>query len=298
MEEMVYQKYQHIERYGTDEVNGIENGTCYVFPKIDGTNSQLWWSDGLRAGNRNRELTLEADNAGFYNWAVGRGEFGRFFEFHPNLRLYGEWLVPNTLRAYKDNAWRNFYVFDVVDENGAYLPYEQYKILLEEYGINFIPPLCRVYNPTYERLIGLLEENDYLIKDGEGSGEGIVIKNYDWRNKYGRTTWAKIVKSEFKAAHRGKEARVVKEVSLVEERIVEKYVTLSLVEKEKAKIEGEVGEWSSRLIGRLFGVVFYCLVNEECWNFIKEFKMPTVDFKKLNYFCGMRVKYLMPELFL
>jgi hypothetical protein len=31
-------KYQHIERYGVDEVNGIDIGTCYIFPKIDGTN--------------------------------------------------------------------------------------------------------------------------------------------------------------------------------------------------------------------------------------------------------------------
>ena len=41
---MEFKKYQHIERLGTLEVEGIELGTCYVFPKIDGTNgSNLVW---------------------------------------------------------------------------------------------------------------------------------------------------------------------------------------------------------------------------------------------------------------
>lgn len=32
---MEFRTYQHIERFGMDEVDGIEVGTTYVFPKID-----------------------------------------------------------------------------------------------------------------------------------------------------------------------------------------------------------------------------------------------------------------------
>lgn len=32
---MEFEKYQHVERFGTTETEVIENGTCYVFPKID-----------------------------------------------------------------------------------------------------------------------------------------------------------------------------------------------------------------------------------------------------------------------
>ena len=66
---MEFRKYQHIERFGTDEVDGIEFGKCYIFYKIDGTNGSVWLdNDGnLKAGSRNRELTLENDNARFYN---------------------------------------------------------------------------------------------------------------------------------------------------------------------------------------------------------------------------------------
>jgi len=38
MSEGKFMKYQHVERYGTDEVEGIELGETYIFPKIDGTN--------------------------------------------------------------------------------------------------------------------------------------------------------------------------------------------------------------------------------------------------------------------
>ena len=46
-----------------------------------------------------------------------------------------------------------------------------------------------------------MEKNVFLIEDGKGAGEGIVIKNYDFRNRYNRNTFAKIVTSEFKEKH-------------------------------------------------------------------------------------------------
>lgn len=300
---MEFLKYQHVERFGTTETQGIENGMCYVFPKIDGTNSQLWFlqSDDKRfgkllAGSRNRQLELDNDNAGFYNWAVKQKNIFDFFSDNPNLRLYGEWLVPHSLKTYRENAWRNFYVFDVM-EGENYLPYEEYAALLRLYGIEFIPPLCKVENPTYDRLIAQLEKNGYLIEDGKGIGEGIVIKNYDYKNKYGRVTWAKIVTNEFKAKHAKCQVTEIKESKIIEQEICEKFVTKSLIEKELAKIETECGDWSSKYIQRLINTVFYCLVKEECWNFVKEFKNPTVDFKRLQFFCTQQIKTQMPLLF-
>ena len=38
---MMFVKYMHLERYGMKN-DGIEQGTTYVFPKLDGTNAQLW----------------------------------------------------------------------------------------------------------------------------------------------------------------------------------------------------------------------------------------------------------------
>lgn len=292
---MEFKKYQHVERFGTIETEGIEYGTCYIFPKLDGTNSQLWFDNGLQAGSRNRHLSIHDDNAGFYNWALSQVMFHLFFIEYPNLRLYGEWLVPHTLKTYSDNSWKHFYVFDVMDEEN-YLPYETYKQILDEFGIEYIPPICAIKNPTYEGLIYNLKKNTYLIKDGHGTGEGIVIKNYSYKNKFGRITWAKIVKNEFKASHHKCETTEIKGKKMIEEEIVNKFVTQSLVEKEYAKIEGESG-WSSKYIPRLLNTVYYCLVKEECYNFVKEFKNPTVDFKRLQFFVNNKVKEVMPQLF-
>lgn len=292
---MEFKKYQHVERFGTIETAGIENGMCYVFPKIDGTNASLWWNDGLKAGSRNRELSLNYDNAGFMAWAINEPSFRDLFREYPQLRLYGEWLVPHTLKTYHECAWRNFYVFDVMSGD-EYLRYDDYSKILSTHGIEYIPPICKVENPTYERLIAQLEKNDYLIEDGKGAGEGIVIKNYDYRNKFGRIVWAKIVANEFKAKHRKKGVTELKEAKIIEQEIAEKFITKSLVEKEFAKINAEAG-WSSKFIPRLLSIVFYCLVKEESWNFIKEFKNPTIDFKRLSFFTNNRIKELMPELF-
>lgn len=60
----VFVKYQSLERLGTTEVIGIEQGRCYVFPKIDGTNASVWVCDKgeIHAGSRTRKLSLESDN--------------------------------------------------------------------------------------------------------------------------------------------------------------------------------------------------------------------------------------------
>ena len=239
---MDFLKYQHIERLGTNETRGVDYGSCYIFPKIDGTNSSLWWNEGLRAGSRNRELGLgEEDNGGFYKWALGQPYICSFFVDNPHLRLFGEWLIPHSLKTYRQSAWDNFYVFDVMI-GGKYLHYEEYKPILDKYGIDYITPLCKIENPSLEKLNELLEKNFYLIEDNKGSGEGIVIKNYSYKNPFDRVVWAKIVKNEFKELHsRTMGVGEVKEKALVEQEIVNKYVNSVLVEKEFAKIDSESG---------------------------------------------------------
>lgn len=292
---MEFKKYQHVERFGTVETNGIEFGECYIFPKIDGTNASLWFNNGLQAGSRNRHLTLDNDNAGFYNWAIKQNKFDKFFKQYPNIRLYGEWLVPHTLKTYEETAWKNFYVFDVMLDD-IYLSYDNYKVILDKFDIEYIPPICKITNPTHERLVSQLEKNGYLIKDGEGTGEGIVIKNYNYKNKFGRVTWAKIVKNDFKAKHQKCDTTEIKEKKQIEELIVNKYVNITLVDKEFSKIELNNG-WSSKKIPQLLNTVYYCLVKEESWNFVKEFKNPTINFVRLMNLTIQKVKELKPELF-
>jgi len=301
---MEFRKYQHIERFGTDEVQGIEEGLTYVFPKIDGTNSSVWLDGNgeLKAGSRNRELTLDADNAGFYAWVSQQENIKAYLNKYPKHRLYMEWLVPHSLKTYRDDAWRKAYVFDVCLDEGeeelGYLPYDYYKQQLDEFNIAYILPIAIIKNATYEMYLKLLDCNLFLIKDGCGYGEGIVIKNYDYRNKYGRQTWAKIVRNEFKEAHNKEMGAPILETKvMVEEQIVDKYCTTAFIEKEYEKIRTENGGWTSKYIPMLLGRVFYNLITEESWNFVKEFNLPTVNFKTLNTVVIRKIKQVMVNLF-
>lgn len=297
--ENMFTKYQHLEKHGNVEVKGIENGTCYIFPKLDGTNASIWIENGeIKAGSRNRELTLENDNAGFYAWVLKQDNIKEFLSKNPNLILYGEWLVPHTLKTYINEAWNNFYVFDIYATNTKkYLDYKSLSFLCELYHVDFVPCIGKVVNGNYEHFASFLDKTTYLIQGGKGIGEGIVIKNYDFVNDFGNTVWAKIVCNEFKSKHvKTMGAPILTGEIAIEERIATKYITETLCQKEYAKININ-NDWTSKNIPQLLNTIYYCLINEEIWNILKEHKNPTIDFSKLKYYVTIEIKKHLSFLF-
>ncbi|MBD5589348.1 RNA ligase family protein [Clostridium botulinum] len=300
---MEFRKYQHIERFGADEVDGIEIGKITIMPKIDGTNGSVWLDNNeVKAGSRNRELSLEKDNAGFYKYILSNDNIKKYLKKHPNHRLYGEFLVPHTIKTYREDAWRKFYIFDVAleheDDTFEYLPYDVYKSMLEDFQLDYIPPLATMTNGTYDSFIKLLDKNNFLIQDGKGFGEGVVIKNYDFINKYNRTTWAKIVTSEFKEKHyKVMGCPNIELEKLIEERIVDDFCTEAFIEKEFNKIKTEKGIWESKYIPMLLSKIYHELIIEETWNIIKKYKNPKIDFKLLNRLITNKIKLVKSNLF-
>lgn len=299
----MFKKYQHIERLGTSEVSGILQGTVHIFPKIDGTNASVWWDGKLCFGSRNRQLEPGRDNAGFMQDNMNDERLKAFFHTFPDATLYGEWLVPHSLKTYRDDAWRSFYVFDVmghchsVSDKDAYCTYEMYSATLDHFGIKYIPCLAKIENPTQADLVRWLNHNVFLIKDGEGIGEGIVIKNYSYSNRYGRQTWAKIVTNEFKEKHvRAMGPCEQTGATLVESRIVDEYCTKSFIIKTHAKLIKDQ-DWTSKRIPEFLGRVWHDFVTEETWHAVKKFKNPTINYKTLQGLVVLRVKQTMPELF-
>ena len=300
---MKFKKYQHLERFGTTEVLNIELGECYIFPKIDGTNASVWLNNGeVQGGSRNRNLSLESDNAGFLKWVLDQDNILEYLLKNPTHRLFGEWLVPHSLKTYKEEAWRKFYIFDVCtdkkeeeilhegDSTLNYLHYEEYKAELEAFKLDFVAPICVAQCSNYDQLVKQLEKNVYLIKDGHGVGEGIVIKNDSYKYKYNRNSFAKIVTSEFKEKHaKTMGSPVVKGKKMIEEEIAKDFITLALIEKTISKIDND-GGFNSRAIPRLLNTVYYDLIKEESWNFIKKHKNPVINFKTLQHFVFKEIK--------
>ena len=59
-----------------------------------------------------------------------------------------------------------------------------------------IPAIAILTNPTVDDIKKYLDETgNFLIENG--LGEGIIIKNYDYRSRYGRSTLAKILTEDF-----------------------------------------------------------------------------------------------------
>lgn len=321
---MSFVKYHHLEKLGHEEVADILEGTVTVYPKLDGTNASVWRTGhGVQAGSRNRHLLPDGnDNQGFRTWVQKQEGLSEFLFEHPEHRLYGEWLVPHTLKTYRDEAWERFWVFDVFVE-GVLYPAENFHEAFEAFEIDYITPLAKIKNPTEEQLLNILNKtNTFLINDGAGPGEGIVIKRYgQWRNFQGRQVWAKMVRNEFKEANQKtfgmKETEGKRQV---EAEIVAEFVTGTLVKKELAKIVNDLAQdkaltgalhgsdyvfekynqalvtHRAKIIPRLLQTVFYCLVKEEAWSFVKKYKNPKIDFAKLYRLCVTRTKELTPEL--
>lgn len=301
---MKFKEYMHVEKLGSTETEGILDGACYIFPKLDGTNASIWIDDDgwrfniptVMAGSRKRELSADKDNAGFWQWATSHPVIKELL-IRRRWRLYGEWLVPHTLRTYTDDAWRKFYVFDVEDEHGNLLHYKEYAQELELCGIDFICPFSVSYHPSLEESASWLDRSTFLIKEGKGAGEGIVIKNYDFTNRYGRKVWAKLVREDYKAAKNTGSKLKPRDNQDVESAIVNRYVGNAMVDKVHAKIANEMDGWSNRHIPRLLSTVYHDLVKEEMWDAIKNLKFPVVNFRTLNHLTTAKVKELRPDLF-
>ena len=291
-------KYMHIERLGTINTEGILNGLCYCFPKLDGTNGQVSFNiekNIIECGSRNNILSEASTNRGFYPYVLCNQNLIAFCKENPNILLFGEFLVPYRLKTYLDDAWNKFYIFDVMDKTTRKLiHYEHYKDLLDKYNLLYLKPICMINNPTIEDLQKIVQENTYLIKEGQGLGEGIVIKNYNFYNKFGNQIWAKIVIEGFKNSFNGKIEKGI-DANSIENLIVEKFCTPHLIEKTYAKII-ETG-WNSKKTLEFLNRTYYDLVTEEIWEINRYFKEPIINFKKLKSIVFQKIQSIKPELF-
>lgn len=243
-----FRKYMHVERLYNPEVDGILKGTVYVFPKLDGANASLFMNveGDVQIGSRNQPTTRGYDTLKMYSYLDTHDDFKRVIKDHPTYIIYGEWLSPHTITTYYPSAYYNYYVFDVYDiVADKYLPYEEYSKMLDDYGIhNYLKPLAILENPDYDEVEKYTESNVFLMT--EGVGEGVVIKNYDYINRFGRIVWAKVVREGFKVkAHATNKGEIP---DTVEMKIIKDSLPLEYVSKEYFKLTVDEGvEWNDKL---------------------------------------------------
>lgn len=296
---MHYRPYQHVEKIGTTATDGILNGTVYLSYKIDGTNGCVYLSDdgqSLSFGSRRAELSFVDDNRGFVammtNDKTIYDNLKCYLTMYPDRIIYGEWLVPVTIKRYKEDAWKHFYIFDIFDTTtGRYVNYDDYKDDLDMLGLKYIPIIAKLINPTFDDVKSYFDKTgDFLI--ASGLGEGIVIKNYDFVNRDGKQIWAKALVEDFygekkKIRTQNHENKIE---HLTEHKIVQKFLTPEFVHKEFSKFKEIKGDWRSSYIGEFLNYIFIEFYRDNWELILKSFKVLVIDFNILRRIVSQEVK--------
>lgn len=283
---MEFIKYPKVHRLGKEEVEGILEGFCSVQEKIDGANTQIWKDDGgnIHTGSRSQEVT-EGFN-GFVEYVQNNEPIKKLLEDHPTYHLYGEWLVKHSI-TYNETAYRKFYLFDILDSDGVWLPTESVNMLADTFGIPRPQYFGEFENPTVEQLIAYVGQSE-LGKDGEG----IVIKNREFKDKFGDNHSAKIVTENFKELNgvtfggNNKHSDTYMEIY-----IMNKYMTLPRVQKIMNKLQPTVDKrLDMEHLPMIMNASYHDLMTEEIWDIQK--KAQKLDLTALKRVCFAKAKQI------
>ena len=277
---MTFTKYMHVERLTNDnpEIDGILNGKVYVYPKLDGSNHCIWYDEGrgeVRCASRNQVLTEDYDSTKFFHtyYMKNKHMLDWMASDNKNLVFYGEFMQPHVIKNYLEEVWGKWFIFDVYDtDKHRWLSYDEYVPILAQYNMYWIPPLGCYVNPTNMNLQHCIDTNDFMMT-GNTLGEGIVIKNYDFKNIYGRTTWAKIVRDEFKTLYRTPAKDRGEDISY-ESKLVDQYLNPDFIEKEYYKLVDERGGWNDAMIPDLIKQVMFEWWKDYSYDVIASSKKP------------------------
>ena len=295
-----YRKYMHVQRLGDEEVEGIlNNNPVYVTAKVDGTNCVIWY-DGEKVcgGSRTRQLSQFSDNAGFYAWLMSDSSeavaLRQVVIDHPYWTIYGEWLgfakFIGQIKTYDSFAKGHMYIFDVYDhEVEHYLPDPVWRNFLSSYGLEpyYVELLAVLDHPSYEDIVHVAESNKFLLTHAEHVGEGVVCKAPDFRNKWGRNVYGKLVLDEFKQRmkqNNKKKTPIVREG--IESDIVDYWITDAEMTKAKAKVcvaleAEEFDKKNGKFIGYFLEMIWKDLLTEMS-AICKQYKNPIIDFRILR----------------
>jgi hypothetical protein len=275
-----FRKYDKIHRLGKDETIGILEGLCHVQEKIDGANASIWLDDNgqIQCGSRNRHL-IEDNFNGFVDYARSHEGIMALLAYNPGMILYGEWLVKHSVK-YPEGAYKKFYLFDIWLD-GKLLTPDAVMASAHSYGIQAVPYVGEFLNPTVEELKAFVGKSSL----GE-SGEGIVIKNMNFTNKFGDLCYAKMVCENFQESRK---AEILDNDN--ESYIVSKYMTVGRVVKIMNKLQPEINERLDMChIPRICNSAYHDMITEEIWEITK--KVEIVNLKILSRLSFIKAKQL------
>lgn len=229
MTEVQQKKYMDVTRLGHKTTIGVLNKGDHIViqEKLDGANASFRRvGNELVAFSRNHQLTAENNLGGFYefvqNLEISIGE---------GLIFFGEWLNPHKVK-YPEHQ-KKFFLYDIYDiTNSRYLPFATVKVIGESLGLNIIPVFYEGEYISFEHLQSFVGKTMLGGKLGDiDTGEGIVVKNVDYADRFGNQIFVKLVTDAFREVQKQKAPKDPK-VELTQEAVfVEQTVTDARIEK-------------------------------------------------------------------
>jgi len=294
-------RFQHVERLGNEEVEGLLDGDVIVETKVDGACLTVahYEQHGIVIASRNNVVYKDGDYVKFPKLnedgtpqldEQGNPKFETRFEdavehilhrdgiltlIYSGWILRGEWMLKHSV-LYRADVYQNLLIFDVEDHQGNYIHPDSWMPKCDELNVKYIPVLARLSKPTVDQLVELTKGPDEF---GAPQKEGIVVKRYvDWANKYGQATWGKIISKDFEEKNRltfGARADDPSELRFVAGTITESFILKTIdtiADKNGRKL-------TVRDMPEVLGRVWHDAFTEELWNFVKEESVSKFDFK-------------------
>lgn len=272
MKQKHFMDIEHFKEYFAD---GFQKGDYIVVQeKIDGANFSIRYdaeNDIIAAFSRNKPLDFTNNLRGAWQWAQKLDKNLIKEVLQTNLVLFGEWLVPHTIR-YPQDKYQNAYFYDAYDiETKQYLTQDIVKDIIDRLGLIYVPVFYAGEFQSWEHIRQFVGRTDL----GGEYGEGVVVKNMSRINDPSTKLpfYTKIVNNKFsekkpvkpKVSDPEKTAEREKLQALVESIVTEGRVT-KLVHKmvDEGIIPEKWDEHDMATIARNIGeTVYYDCVKEE-----------------------------------
>jgi hypothetical protein len=299
----MFLKYPKIKRLGHEDTDGILTGDVMVEEKIDGANTSVWIENGtLKCASRTRELTGGFN--GFVDYVNKHDGIKSYLNEFPNHRLYGEWLVKHTI-PYSEESYKQFYLFDIfvmpqelvkvnvlpemtqeeIEEAkmvetiraGKWMPRSWIMEQAAKHDIKTPEVFAELQDPLPDAI------NEYVGKTTLGEkGEGVVVKNEKFINKWGARVCAKVVTQEFKEDNaivfggNNKHSETYSEMKMVNE-----FMTAPRIKKVMQKLQPTIDKrLDKEHTSRIIQTAYHDMFEEELWSFVKKHKK--MDFDNLQ----------------
>jgi len=284
---MTFHKYTKIKTLGDPENEGILTipGKVVTQEKVDGANFAFFVEDSvLHFCSHNQNLTdsEQIEKTGIpKNWKAIEPVLNIWKEtlekFNEDLYYYCESCQKHTISYDDIPGCIGFDILNLYD--GEFLDWKLAEIEFKCLGLPFI----HIYEEkesteiTVDYLKSLYQTSAYR----DGTAEGVVIKRYDVKSKYGKPLFAKIVDDDFKEKNRevfGGGDPIHRKTNETE--MAEIYATSGRIEKIIHKLHDQGFEIRMELMKYLFKVVVKDILEEEIVEIYENYK--SVDFKALE----------------